>query len=83
MSNCIKVDGIITGTVEKDTPEITGSITIGSGTDVYPGPYDVVPKVDPQQLATQGKYMKDNVTVWGIPYTEVSNLYGTTVSIGE
>ena len=82
MSNYIKVDGIITGTVEKDTPEITGSITIGSGTDVYPGPYDVVPEINPQYLATQGKYLKDNLTVWGIPFTEVSNEHGTTIIIG-
>lgn len=51
--------------------------------DEYPGPYDVIPKVNPQQLATQSKLMRENVTVWGIPYDEVSNLYGKTVIIGE
>ena len=49
----------------------------------YPGPYDVIPKVNPQQLETQSKLMRSNVTVWGIPYDEVSNLYGKTVIIGE
>lgn len=49
--------------------------------DEYQGPYDVIPKVDPQQLATANKLMKQDVTVWGVPYEEVSNLYGTTVNI--
>lgn len=51
--------------------------------DEYPGPYDVIPKVNAQQLQTQSKLMRENVTVWGIPYEEVSNLYGTTVNIAE
>lgn len=51
--------------------------------DEYQGPYDVIPKVDPQQLATADKLMKQDVTVWGIPYEEVSNLYGITVTIAE
>ena len=49
----------------------------------YEGPYDVIPKVDAQQLPTKNKLMNSNVTVWGIPYEEVSNLYGTTVTIAE
>ena len=51
--------------------------------DTYPGPYDVIPKVDPQQLLTANKFMKNNVTVWGIPYEEVHNEYGITVTIAE
>ena len=94
MSSCVKVDGIITGNVEieapevtgeiiSETPEITGRLSVAGSSDAYPGPYDVIPKVDPQLLNTQGQYMKYDVTVWGIPYTEVSNKYGITVSIGE
>lgn len=49
--------------------------------DIYHGPYDVIPKVDAQQLATKNKLMTQNVTVWGIPYDEVSNQFGTTVQI--
>lgn len=51
--------------------------------DEYQGPYDVIPKVNPQQLATQSKLMRENVTVWGIPYEEVHNQYGITVTIAE
>lgn len=51
--------------------------------DEYQGPYDVIPKVDAQQLPTKNKLMNSDVTVWGIPYEEVSNLYGTTVTIAE
>lgn len=49
----------------------------------YPGPYYVTPKVDPQLLPTYNRRMTDDVTVWGIPYTEVSNLEGITVIIGQ
>lgn len=51
--------------------------------DTYPGPYDVIPKVNPQQLATRNMLMTQNVTVWGIPYEEVHNDYGVTVTIAE
>lgn len=64
--------------------QITGTIKEGAAPGgTYAGPYDVIPQVDPQQLETYGKVMRDNVTVWGIPYTEVSNEYGTTVTIAE
>ena len=70
-----------------DDEEIELTFTIEEYTavspDEYQGPYDVIPKVDPQQLATASKLMKQDVTVWGIPYEEVSNLYGTTVTIAE
>lgn len=50
--------------------------------DPYLGPYTVIPKawVD-QVLLTKDKNMTDDVTVTEVPYTEVSNIYGTTVSI--
>ena len=49
----------------------------------YPGPYDVIPQVNGQTLATQDLYMTEDVTVHDIPYAEVSNLYGTTVTIAS
>lgn len=49
--------------------------------DPYEGPYVVIPKVIDQYLATNNKRMTDDVTVTEIPYVEISNLYGTTVSI--
>lgn len=50
--------------------------------DPYEGPYIVIPKARQDQiLDTKDKDMTDDVTVTEVPYTEISNLYGTTVSI--
>lgn len=59
-------------------------ITVQHGYDPYPGPYEVIPKAwEDQILATNGKNMEDDVTVYEIPYDEVSNQYGTTVTIAS
>ena len=50
--------------------------------DEYMGEYEITPKVIAQFLPTQDKTLTRNVTVFEIPYNEVSNQYGTTVSIG-
>lgn len=48
----------------------------------YEGPYRVRPKAYIEQvLGTNGKLMTDDVTVEEVPYTEVSNLEGTTCII--
>lgn len=50
--------------------------------DPYLGPYRVIPKAFQEQiLKTKEKSMTDNVTVEEVPYTEVSNVEGTTVII--
>ena len=49
----------------------------------YEGPYTVVPKPwEDQVLATNEMHMTDDVTVKEIPYAEVSNTQGITVTIG-
>ena len=54
----------------------------GSGT--YSGPYQVTPDVQNDQvLLTNNKAMNDDVTIFKIPYTEVSNISGKTVIIGD
>ena len=59
-------------------------ITVQHGYDPYPGPYEVIPKAwEEQILATNGKNMEANVTVYEVPYDEVSNQYGTTVTIAS
>ena len=51
--------------------------------DYYEGEYTVIPKSFPQYLLTQGKTMRDDVTVEEIPYSETTNIYGgLTVNIG-
>lgn len=49
----------------------------------YTGEYTVIPKTTPQTLETAGKRMTEDVSVFAIPYYEVSNPSdGTTVYIG-
>lgn len=51
--------------------------------DMYDGPYTVTPYLEAQILATKNKTMRDDVTVFEIPYAEVSNTSGgTTATIG-
>ena len=52
--------------------------------DPYLGPYEVIPKAwEDQVLATTGKNMTDDVTVYEVPYDEVTNPTGTTVVIAS
>ena len=51
--------------------------------DVYQGTYEITPKIIAQYFYTKDKTMKDNVTVYEIPYHETTNEYGTTVSIAS
>ena len=52
--------------------------------DPYLGPYQVTPKAwEDQILATNGKNMTDDVTVFEVPYDEVTNPNGTTVVIAS
>lgn len=76
---CVKLDA----SCDVIQMNITEAIFMPRDTDNYPGPYVVDPKSYPQYLATQDKFMLDDVTVNEIPYNEVSNLSGgLTVSIG-
>lgn len=52
--------------------------------EVYEGPYEVRPTPGGETMQTEGKLMKDDVTVQPIPYFVVSNdAGGETVYIGE
>lgn len=52
--------------------------------DPYMGPYEVIPKAwEDQILATNGKNLTDDVTVFEVPYDEVTNPTGTTVVIAS
>lgn len=57
----------------------------GTETDLtyYPGPYEVIPKTTDQILSTKEKAMREDVTVFEIPYAETSNDHGTTVVIAS
>lgn len=66
---------------------ISGLLTIPSAVDadVYTGVYEVTPKAwEEQILATDGKLMTDDVTVFRVPYYETVNLFdGKTAYIAE
>lgn len=47
----------------------------------YDGPYVVIPNTYDQVLDTQDKMLTENVVVKEVPYAEVANEYGTTVTI--
>lgn len=51
--------------------------------DEYEGPYTVTPHFLEQSLATTGKLMTDDVTVYEIPVVRTANPYGgDTIVIG-
>ena len=51
--------------------------------DMYGGPYEVTPRIESVVLATRNKTMSNDVTVYEIPYAEVSNpAGGKTATIG-
>ena len=65
---------------------LTGDVTIAFSmqTEQYVGDYDVIPKIQQQELRTKHKYMTDDVKVHAIPYFEVGNNGGgTTVYIAD
>lgn len=68
---------------EEYTVDLESIIKIASqDIPVYKGDYVVTPKANSETvLQTSGYMMQNNVTVVEIPYAEVSNIYGTTVSI--
>ena len=81
------LDGVLTGRLTTVGQELTGYITVvGSGPEypTYEGPYIVTPLAFVEQtLDTNQKLMDDDVTVLEIPYAEVSNIHGTTVTIAS
>lgn len=49
----------------------------------YAGSYKVVSSFTEQKLPTKDKSMNDDVTIYGIPFSEVTNIFnGITVTIG-
>ena len=78
--------GLLHGTLVGDHHKVQGALTIPNtpGLELYGGPYEVTPRLYAQVLATNGKLMTDDVTVFKIPYYETSNVFdGLTVFIAE
>lgn len=77
--------GLLHGTLVGDHHKIQGTLTIPStpGLDLYDGSYEVTPRLYAQSLDTDGKLMRDDVTVYEIPVTRTTNPHGgQTVLIG-
>lgn len=63
---------------------VAGPPVYVGGKGIYEGPYEVTPSVrSAQTLLTNEKAMTDDVTVFKVPYAEVSNISGKTVIIGD
>lgn len=50
---------------------------------LYDGPYTVTPDLIEQTLDTERRRTAENITVEAIPYAEVSNPFGTTITIAS
>lgn len=91
--NIVEVTADIVGSIVTVTPSLSGDVTVTaelttavhySGSDIYDGTYEVTPLAhDAVVLPTRHKQMRDNVTVFKVPYYETTNVSGTTVYIAE
>lgn len=65
------------------TPEgkISGKLSVFGRYPYYPGPYIVTPDVNEQTLDTVHTSMREDVVIEPVPYHEVPNDFGLTVSI--
>ena len=75
---------IVLNLIETESPIELYISEINSATyDIYTGEYTAIPKVVAQTFETKHKLMTDNFEVEQIPYAEVGNEYGTTVTIAS
>ncbi len=65
--------------------KVDGAVQVDTGgggyLQPYMGPYEAVPKVTEQVLATKNKRMTEDVTIYEIPYHEVGNQYGGRTAV--
>ena len=82
------IERVLNVDVEVQSEQIPIEITVDAGIGggklpIYEGDYEVTPRKVEQILLTKNKSMSDNVTVFSIPYAEVSNIGGgLTATIG-
>lgn len=82
LCGCITAQAGLCGSIHAEAG-LTGTAVVSGGyvPAYYEGTYTVRPEVYAQELETAGKTMKENVSVEGVPFYEVSNDSGTTVNI--
>lgn len=72
------VDYIYVGAEDPDDP-----VDPENPEDYYGGPYEITPRVYPQEIDCDNRIMRDDVDVLAIPYSEVTNeAGGKTSTIG-
>lgn len=87
ISGCVSEESVLSGSLAQKNSicgevlcdiSMRGNLTSAytTQTAVYEGDYDVIPRVDKQELKTKQKYMTDDVRVHAIPYFEVGNATG-------
>jgi hypothetical protein len=87
ISNNNKIKGVIrtgitvNGTINNCNSLIAKLETSSISYPNYDGDYIVIPKTIEQLLETKNKITRDDITVKEIPYSEVANEYGNTVTI--
>ena len=59
------------------------AVVVPSGGNPYDGPYEVIPKVEAQTLATKQKYLSEDIHVLSVPFYEADNKNGTTIFIAS
>ena len=69
--------------IQPRAPVLKLHLEAGHSIDWYNGVYEVTPKRHDQVLPTKDKTMREDVTVFEIPYYETANQYGNTYVIGE
>lgn len=82
----ISGESTLSGTISgESTLSGTLSVATGNNYDVYTGDYEVIPKVEDEQiLETAHKLLTDNILVAKVPYFETSNdSNGKTAYIGK
>lgn len=60
---------------------LTGHVCMPDGYDIYSGDYNIIPETFSQTIESKNKVMKNDVTIAGIPFYEVSNTEGGTTCI--
>lgn len=75
---------VLRGRLNPTASTLTGRLNNASVmVELYDGEYNVIPKVDAQELETANKLMGENVVIQQIPFYSVSNdANGSTIIIG-
>lgn len=82
LSATLNVSGGITATLSEDM-SLNGTLNRDGNITYYSDDYTITPSTSVQTLASQGKYMNEDVVVLEIPYHETTNPSGGyTVIIG-